>query len=212
MQDSEKTPNTHLVEVTNMPPRDRMSIWALAISILTALVLILHGYETKRFYRNSLLPLVWPFVTDSKSEDNVGIFLINHGAGSGFVTIHEYFLDGQKSTPESIVHEMEKRCFIEQTDDHTAVRRMPGETFPMAGGRRVNVLTFPNSIVHVYGAERQKEFQEFIHDKINVKYQWCSIYGECFSHCTSTSCSKPRKLNSMFTHVGDMQLRAWEYP
>lgn len=190
---------TPIVRIEKMPPPHWTSFSALAISVITAIGLILQIYETKIFYKQSLAPLVFPYVTDSTHEQQIGIFLKNHGGGPGIVTIKRILFDGKRKSLRNIVVAALRRELIEEDAHTTPLARKPGETFAMENGRTVSLLSFPTSIVDTSNLSKRREFQQFIHQRINIEYEWCSIYGECFEHCTSIDCKMPQEWRTLAT-------------
>ncbi len=196
MPEDNKSRRSHLVDIAKMPHPHWASWCALLVSVVTAFVLIWQGWETRSFYRKSLVPLVNPFITDSTLKEELGIFLQNNGGGPGFVTINETLLDNEAISLKEVIDQMQSDGVIEQTSKNKAVRRAKNETFAMHAGRVVPLMVFPTSIVKVDSYDDAVKFQSLIHKRINIKFTVCSVYGECVQLCTAQNCKDAQQLGS----------------
>ena len=194
MSDNHQPPEIKSVRIVKMPPAHWASFVALGLSILTAIVLIWQGYETRTYYRLTLSPIVTPYVTDSYHEEMVGIFLKNQGPGPGVVTIIGVFLDGNPTRPYDIIQKIAKDGLFNSQSDQVPVHRKCGEEFSMAEDRTVRLLAFPIDLVRSNDLDERRNFQNFIHERIDFKYKWCSVYDKCYSCSTATTCGPPREV------------------
>lgn len=175
-----------LVKILELPSRGIIAGLAFVISVITALVLVWNGIETRSHYRKIIAPQVMPYITVSPSETEWGIFLRNHGSGPATITLEEMFIDGEVTDPIEVVKQAVQEQIVTWKEELRPVRRLMGEKLFLKEGGESRILVFHPDTVPL---GMYRKFEQFVHDRVDVKYTWCSVYNECQSACTSISCT-----------------------
>ena len=185
MEENGKNRRIHLVEIREPKHRRFVPYIALAVSIVTAGILIWQGFETRDHYRRVVSPQVLAYTTNAVQNDPWGIFLQNEGAGPAFVKLHRMTIDGVEKDPVDILNQIIAEKIIKDTN--SPIRRLMGENLVLKEGAITPIIAFVPAEVN---PDKITDFQELINHRIDLKYRWCSVYNDCTEACTAHMCKK----------------------
>ena len=185
MPEEQNDREVHLVEIKESAYRHFIPYIAIAISVITAAVLIWQGFETRSHYRKIVSPQVVTYTTNTEQEDTWGIFLQNEGGGPALIKLHKMTIDGMEKEPVDILDQMIQEKVINQK--YPAVLRVMNEELVLKEGAKTPILAFIS--IGVY-SQKVDEFEKLINERINLRYRWCSVYDECVESCTALNCKQ----------------------
>ncbi|MXZ47696.1 MAG: hypothetical protein F4Z13_00360 [Candidatus Dadabacteria bacterium] len=145
---------------------------AVIVSIVTAGALIWNGYENRKHYKLIVSPMVDTYISSNLLDDDSGIFIVNKGIGPAKINFKKIFLDGQASTPEKIMQQMIEEGIIYSGTSSS----LTFQTFSLKEGTKQGILRFSYKSVK---PSAQRRFRDFIHCRLDLHYEWCSVYGDC---------------------------------
>ena len=159
--------------------KDSIPYVSLFIAIITAGALVWNGYEAREHYRKIVRPMVIPYVTSSLMDGRPGIFLRNEGLGSAKIKYKRVVLDGDTASMKDVLLKMVGEEIVSQRGGGFVMDLGAGGSYLGKGGEKEILVLDSDSVLKI------KEFDTFIHDRVNIYYQWCSTYGECYDSCTA---------------------------
>ena len=74
-------------------------------------------------------------------------------------------------------------------DAKWAAASLEAGSYLRVGGRKVILEVDPQSL----DRSAEDKFREFIRDRIDVRYRWCSLYEACQEGCTRLGCRVPHR-------------------
>ena len=160
-----------------------IALASLAVSVITASTVIEQGRETREHYRKTVTPLVLPHVTTNPVDETWGIFLDNEGIGPARIDFRTVTLDGKVVTLPDIVTRMSEEGVI-GPGTKWALASLEHGSFLRVGGRKMILEVDPKSL----DTPAQEAFRGFVRDRIDVRYEWCSLYEGCQEGCTKLGC------------------------
>ncbi len=162
--------------------------WAgLVVSIVTAAALVWTSIETREHHRLTATPWVLPVITSDTGREMLGILLMNEGSGPAKINYKSVELDGQTSDMESVVKKMQEEGLIVGNTPPGYIDLSFGSYLGV--GRQKVILRVEPETVNPPLFER---FDEFLHERLDVRYEVCSVYEECEPACTAKDCVASR--------------------
>ena len=161
-----------------------LSILAAIVSIVTAVALIWNGYENRKHYKLIVSPMVDTYISSNLLDGNSGIFIMNEGTGPAKIKFKRIFLDGQASTHEKIMQQMMEEGIIYSETSSS----LTFQTFSLKEGTKQGILRFSYESVK---PSARRRFRDFIHCRVDLHYEWCSVYGDCTDEKTDADAVKP---------------------
>ena len=192
----------HLVEITEPLHKKVIPYAALAISAFTIAALVWQGLEARKHFRKSVVPQVNTYTTNLAQDENWGLFLQNQGLGPAKITLQRMTscddedLKGgspqvnhcrNEMTPDEVVERIGHHGFVYDTN-HIIRREMKEEFFLEAGAKTPILVVSQRNIKKERLRDAMKFFRWLVNHKINLEYQWCSLYDECIDDCTALAC------------------------
>lgn len=156
---------------------------SLLVAVVTAVALIWNGYISREHYRRIVKPMVIPHITSSPLDEKWGIFLKNEGSGPATVSYDSVTLDGRTSSIPNVLSQMKNEGVVSPTPNVSMLDLNLKSYFKE--GTKNTILAFDPESVE---PSALKKFHDFVHCRINVCYQWCSVYDECEYSCTAKRC------------------------
>lgn len=161
-----------------------LSILAVIVSIVAAVALVWNGCENRKHYKLIVSPMVDTYISSNLLNDNSGIFIENKGIGPAKINFKRIFLDGQASTPEKVMQQMmEEGIIYSETSSFLTF-----QTFSLKEGTKQGILRFSYESVK---PSARRRFRDFIHCRVDLHYEWCSVYGDCTDEKTDGDAVKP---------------------
>jgi len=160
-----------------------IALASLAVSIITAYALVEQGEETRAHYKKTVAPLVLAEVTTNPADETWGIFLKNEGVGPAEIDFGTVTLDGAVTTLPNIVTRMGEEGAL-GPDAKLAAASLEVGSYLRVGGRKMILEIDPGSL----DQSAEEKFREFVRDRIDVRYRWCSLYEACQEGCTKLGC------------------------
>ena len=155
---------------------------SLLVAIITACALIWNGHLTRKHYELIVKPMVLAEVTSSPLNGKLGIYLKNEGAGPAEINYKSVTLDGHTVSIFDAASQMLKEGII-SSDSGVSVRDLNTGSYLKEGAEKSILVIDPKSVVQA------AKFDDFIHCRINISYQWCSLYDECVDSDTAKQCA-----------------------
>ena len=146
----------------------------LGVATIVALVTIWQGFETARYYRLTATPMVLPHVTDGPLEETWGIFLRNVGTGPAQIDYEAVTLDGQPTDMETIVARMIEEGALPSKAKGSYLGLKQGSYLGV--GDTKSILKVSLESLEPSALEK---FRDFIHRRIDIHLDACSVYKEC---------------------------------
>jgi hypothetical protein len=135
------------------------------LPVLALLLTVLSAAATHKHNRLSVLPKL-SFVWNTSSDDVVGLFVENAGAGPAVVK--NFTIDNRNLLVPG-------RVFTAQPDVQDFFK-----TYFLQNGRQVGLITI--------GRDKVKDrdaLDELIGGQVLVTIEYCSIYGDCWTECSN---------------------------
>ena len=161
-----------------------IAIGSLVVSVVTASTLIRQETESRTHYRKIVTPMVLAHVTSNPVVDTWGIFLKNEGIGPAVINYQRVILDGKISDMRGVEIKMRKEGAL-GPNTQIGVDDLHSGSYLGVGRRKTILEVDPKSL----GALASTKFREFIRHRIDVRYEWCSVYEECKYGCTKDKCT-----------------------
>lgn len=168
---------------TTMKNETKIAYASITISMLTAITLIWTGWETRNHYRLIVAPLVVAEFNASPLENEWGLYLKNEGVGPAVINPKGVFVDGKRSSTKEALQQMIKDKILKQGGNY-AYAPLENGSYLSEGGRKPLITFHPESVQKNTGGK----FEQFIDCRIDIHYEWCSIYGECHDERTADGC------------------------
>ena len=155
----------------------------LIVSVITAVALIYNSWETREHNRRIVTPMVLANISSSSLNEELGIYLKNEGIGPAQINYKEVLLDGRSSSLPEVISQMTKEGLF-MPDSEGSYMNL-GHASYLGQGSKIGILVFAPKSVQKSAFQ---EFDRFIHRRINIRYEWCSVYDECRDECTAIGC------------------------
>ena len=126
--------------------------------------------------------MVLPDVTTGKLDEGWGIFLKNEGVGPAEINYNAVTLDGRRISILDVVPQMIKEGIVSPDSNFSVLDLNAGGSSLKEGAKKTILVIDPKSVVQF------AKFDAFIHCRINICYQSCSLYDECEDSCTAKQC------------------------
>ena len=166
-----------------VPMKNLIPYVSLFVAVVTVGALIWNGCEARVHYRQIVTPLVLAQVTSSPLDGKLGIFLRNEGIGPAEINYLSATLDGHPMSLEKISLQMIKEGVVFPEGSNILWSSLSRSY--LKEGAEISILAFtPKAVV----PSAQEEFDAFIHHRIDIRYQWCSVYDKCIDSCTALQC------------------------
>ena len=136
--------------------------------------MIEQGEETEAHYRKIVTPMVLPQVSDDDTDETWGMFLRNVGIGPAEINYQGVVLDGQLVEMSDAVNQMRVEGALGQDPKGSSLGLRNGSSLGVGDTKRLLQID-PTSL----GEDAKAKFRQFIHDRIDIRFQWCSVYDEC---------------------------------
>ena len=160
-----------------------IAICSLAVSIITAWTIIKHGAETETHYKKIVTPMVLADVSTSPVDDTWGIFLKNEGIGPAVINYGRVLLDGEITDMQNVVTKMSEEGAL-GTGKKAGFNNLRSGSYIGAGMRKAILSVSPESL----DTQSSTKFRKFVRDRIDIHFEWCSVYEECKKGCTKEGC------------------------
>lgn len=158
---------------------------SLVISIITAIALIWSSYGTREHYRLVVKPMVLPDVISSSLDKKLGIYLKNEGAGPAKINFRGVVLDGRSSSILAVISQMKKEGVLIPPYKGARLNLSRG-SYLREGGKKLILAFDPKSVEK----SALNKFDRFVHHRIEIHYESCSVYKKCEPSCTALRCTK----------------------
>ena len=146
----------------------------LVVAAIAALVAAWQGYETRNYYRLTATPMVLPHVTDNPLEEMGGIFLRNVGTGPAQIDYEAVTLDGQPTDMETIVARMIQEGALPPKAKVSYLGLKQGSYLGVGDTKSILKVSLES-----LGPSALQKFGDFIHQRIDIHIDACSVYQEC---------------------------------
>ena len=118
--------------------------------------------------------MVLPDVSDNDVDETWGIFLKNEGIGPAVINYQGVMLDGREAEMPDIVSKMREEGAL-GPDSRGGFAGLRNGTYLGVGKRKMLLQVDPRSL----DTAARTKFREFIHQRIDVRFESCSVYDEC---------------------------------
>ena len=153
---------------------DWVAICSLVVAVAAVAVVVWEGLENREHNRLSAKQMVLAEVTSSHTSRTWGIYLKNEGVGPAIVDFDVVTLDGRGTKLWAIVAKMVEEGVLKAEAD-VSVRSLKPGTY-LGVGSKIPILEVSREDVN--GRDLRK-FVKFLRWRIDVRYQACSVYGDC---------------------------------
>ena len=130
--------------------------------------------ETRKHYRYMATPLVLSYVTDDPLEKTWGIFLRNVGVGPAKINYKAVMLDGKPTDMKTIVAWMIQEGALPPKPNGSYLGLKQG-SYLGVGDTKGLLKVSPESLE----PSALEKFRAFIHQRIDIRLDACSVYEEC---------------------------------
>ena len=166
-------------------------IWPIAGSLAGAIIVAVtvwyNGSETRRRAEEHdklmATPTVLPIVSDGALDERWGIYLRNEGDARAEINYRAVKLDNKLSDMATIVQQMRKEGLLRLD---AKVEYLDLKSGSLLGRGGVKAILEGNT-KGVKETEKKK-FNKFIHQRIEIRFEACSMYQECVVGCTKSGC------------------------
>ncbi len=146
----------------------------LVVATIAAGVAAWQGYETRKHYRLTATPMVLPHVTDDPLEETWGIFLRNVGTGPAKIDYEAVTLDEKLTDMKTIVARMIEEGALSPEANGSYLGLKDG-SYLGVGDTKSILKVSPQSVK----PSALEDFRDFIHRRIDIHIDACSVYEEC---------------------------------
>ena len=172
-------------------PGTIIALCALVVSIVTAWSLVVQGIESRNHYQKTVTPMVLADVSSNPVDGTWGIFLKNEGIGPAVINYESVTVDGQTSDWPTVLSKMRAEGAL-GAQTKVGYAGLRSGSYLGAGQRKMILEVDPMSL----DASARTKLHDFIHERIDVRFEWCSVYDECEDGCTKEACLVPRRQSS----------------
>lgn len=152
--------------------RDGFIAWAgLGVAFIAILIAAYTARETRQHNRYLATPFVLPYVTNAPEDETWGIFLRNVGVGPAKINYRAVLLDGKPIDMKTLIRHMgQEGALSPETASYQGLK----QGSYLGVGETKLLLTVPRG-----SPPNVEKFGAFIHQRIDIRLDACSVYDEC---------------------------------
>ncbi|NIJ22320.1 hypothetical protein FHS95_004035 [Sphingomonas naasensis] len=125
--------------------------------------------------RISVTPVVGFDRRASSGDEEVGIYIYNHGSGPAIIQDIKIYLDGSLLPNISDLEYVDTEMFLNETPRWNSIF----ESYTLQPGKELSIYHTPYQNV-----EDISNFRKLIWDRVDVIFKYCSLYNECGYSCS----------------------------
>lgn len=163
-----------------MKPTTWVAWGGLVTAAVTAIAVAWQTYETRNHFRLTVMPMVLPHVSHGHLDEQWGIFLRNVGTGPAHVDYEAVTLDGQSTDMKEIVAAMIREGVLLPKPGLVSYMGLKQGSSLGAGDTKALLAVHPDAVP----PSVSEQFGVFIHRRIDIRLEVCSVYKDCESVST----------------------------